>query len=106
MISLTRFAEGIAAARRTRIDRMARRLRAAMVCWLCENAPELAFGFAPPTPAERPHLPPRRTTAAILPPVLIQQRPPDPLALPPFDDFFQTSDRELNAEDDRSFFEE
>jgi hypothetical protein len=60
MPSITRLAEWIAEARRARIDCMARRLKEAMICWLCENAPELAFGFALPVPAERLHLLPRR----------------------------------------------
>jgi hypothetical protein len=39
--------EQIAAIRKVRLDRIVRRTKDGMTCWLCENAPELALGIAP-----------------------------------------------------------
>jgi hypothetical protein len=47
MVAITRIAEDIATARNLKIDRMARRIKDAMMCWLCENAPELVLGTVP-----------------------------------------------------------
>jgi hypothetical protein len=82
---------------------MARRLKDGMVCWLCENAPELALGYVPVHPRQsRPavsverYLPPQPAVA----PPLAPPAPPSPSTPPPFGDFFHLSDREWNAEDD------
>jgi hypothetical protein len=44
---LRRIADQIAAARDLSLDRMARRTKDGILCWLCENAPELAIGIPP-----------------------------------------------------------
>jgi hypothetical protein len=107
MASITSMAEQIAVARGIRIDRMARRLKDATVCWLCENAPELALGYVPihvrqsrPSVSVERSVPPQPAPAPA-PPLSPLEAPVPPL----FGDFFRLSDREWNAEDDDAFWE-
>jgi hypothetical protein len=74
-----------------------------MVCWLCENAPELALGYVPghaqqgsPAVSVERHLPPQPAPA----PAPVPTLPP-----PPVGDFFHLFDREWNAEDNDAFWE-
>jgi hypothetical protein len=53
------FAERIAKAKGVRVDRLSRRTKEGLICWLCEWAPELAFGMSnrPIPPPESPNPP-------------------------------------------------
>jgi hypothetical protein len=104
MTGITHIAEQIAVARGIRIDRMARRMKDGMVCWLCENAPELALGYVPvhgrqsgPAVAAERYLPPQPAPAPV-PPV-------PPVPPPPVRDLFYMLDREWNAENHDPFWE-
>jgi hypothetical protein len=110
MEKIRHIAEGIAATRGIPIDRLARRTKDGMICWLCENAPELALGFAPTyLPPRIPHIPichPPANPVVVIEP----RRPPDPkplpvpIGMPSFDDTFRLSDNELSAEDDGGYW--
>jgi hypothetical protein len=116
LAALTTVAECIADARGIRIDRMARRMKGAMICWLCENAPQLALGFGPtyfpqnrvPIPVDGANfrnLPPRPVAASVPaplshPPPPPPPPPPTPQLPPPADDDFYHFDQDETAEDD------
>jgi hypothetical protein len=107
MTGLTRLAEHIAKVRGVPIDRLARRTKTSLICWLCENAPELALGcvpgyILPPKPNERPQFP--RPVMALTPPPKRLTAPPVPS--PAVDELFHFSDQEMSLEDVTAFWGE
>jgi hypothetical protein len=102
MAGITRIAEPIAKARGVPIDRLARRTKTSLICWLCENAPELALGCVQPIPIEHPQFP--RTVTAVTPPQQRLTAPPVPS--PAVDELFHLSDQEMGLEDDAPFWGE
>jgi hypothetical protein len=44
MVKIAQVVESVAARKDVRVDRLARRTKDGLICWLCENAPELALG--------------------------------------------------------------
>jgi hypothetical protein len=91
MSDIMRIAEPIAEMRQIRIDRMARRTKSGMICWLCENAPELSVGLVPA------YL--RQSTPPPMPPA------PTPPPLPaPAVAFFRMSDTEMTADEDAEYW--
>jgi hypothetical protein len=47
MAKLSQFAQSLATCKRRRIDRLSKRTKEGLICWLCETAPELAVWARP-----------------------------------------------------------
>jgi hypothetical protein len=55
--SIVRLADAVAAKKGVKIDRRAKRTKEGLLCWLCENAPELMLERKPPASASDPPKP-------------------------------------------------
>jgi hypothetical protein len=75
MARLSELAKSVATSKALRIDRLAKRTKEGLICWLCENVPELTLGWAAPTaqcapPPPRPPPPPPSAPPSVIWPTL------------------------------------
>jgi hypothetical protein len=104
MANMSDMAKRIAERRGIRIDRIARRTKEGMICWFCENAPELAFGVVPPCHFRRKVPPP--AYAGVVPTVADVPRSAmamgRPIAIPPptVEDIFECAGQEATTDEE------
>jgi hypothetical protein len=82
MTRLSAFVKTVATSKSQRIDRLSKRTKEGLICWLCENAPEIALGWSvPPGPmvGMRPPTPPSAPPAVIWPTLLVEEPTVEPV---------------------------